>query len=224
MIDERLIQEITRQVLEQLGPQSSPAPATQPDIRQGFIPVGVSVRHLHLSQEDLNVLYGPGAELHPLRPLVQPGEYAAEEVVTLVGPKMRCLGPVRVLGPIRKRTQVEVSLTDAYLLGVVPPVRASGNLEGAESIIIVGPRGVLHKKETLIRANRHIHMNSEHAGLLGLKDNQEVKVRVHADRPMLLEGVQLRVSEKFVTEMHLDTDDANASGLTQGDLVQVVRG
>ena len=141
----------------------------------------------------------------------------------LVGPRMRCLGPVRVLGPLRRRTQVEVCLTDAIQLGVTPPVRASGNLDGAESIIIVGPKGVLHKKETLIRANRHIHMNSKDASLLGLGDNQEVRVRVGADRPMILEGVQLRVSDKFVTEMHLDTDDANASGLSQGDLVQVLK-
>jgi putative phosphotransacetylase len=224
MVDENLIAEITRRVLKELNENPSAGqPTGLPDIRQGFIPVGVSVRHLHVSPEDLETLYGPGAELHPMRPLLQPGEYAAEETVTLVGPKMRCLGPVRILGPVRKRTQVEVALTDAVQLGVVPPVRASGTLEKASSIIIVGPKGVLHKAETLIRANRHIHMNTQDARILGLKDNDTVRVRVQADRPMILENVQLRVSEKFVTEMHIDTDDANAAGLTQGDVVQIIR-
>jgi len=222
MVDERLVEEITRRILERLA-TGEEAPSSGGDIRQGFIPVGISVRHLHVSREDLEVLYGPGAELHPMRALLQKGEYAAEETVTLVGPKMRCLGPVRVLGPTRKRTQVEVALTDAVQLGVIPPVRPSGRLDGSESIIIVGPKGVLHKTETLIRANRHIHMSTGDAGLLGLKDNDTVKVQVQADRPLTFEGVQLRVKESFVTEMHLDTDDANAAGLSQGDRVQIIR-
>lgn len=222
MVDEKLVEEITRRVIEHLGLQGA-APAPPPDIRQGFIPVGISVRHLHVSQEDLESLYGPGAELHPMRPLIQEGEFAAEETVTLVGPKMRCVGPVRILGPVRSKTQVEVALTDGVQLGVVPPVRPSGQLEGSESIIIVGPRGVLHKTDALIRANRHIHMNTADAELLGLKDNDLVKVRVQADRPLVFEGVQVRVADSYVTEMHLDTDDANAAGLSQGDRVQIVK-
>ncbi len=222
MVDEKLVEEITRRVIERLG-LTEPLPSPSPNIEQGFIPVGISVRHLHVSKEDLEALYGPGAGLHPMRPLVQKDEFAAEETVTLVGPKMRCLGPVRILGPIRRRTQVEVALTDAVQLGVIPPVRPSGQLEGTESIIIVGPKGVLHKTETLIRANRHIHMSTADAEMLGLKDNDTVKVRVRADRPLTFEGVQLRVRESFVTEMHLDTDDANAAGLSQGDLVQILK-
>jgi len=222
MVDERLVDEITRRVLERLGPAGQ-VPPPSPDIRQGFIPVGISVRHLHVSQRDLETLYGSGAELHPMRALVQKGEFAAEETVTLVGPRMRCLGPVRILGPVRQRTQVEVALTDGVQLGVVPPVRASGDLGGAESIIIVGPKDVLHKTETLIRANRHIHMSTPDSELLELKDNDVVTVRVRADRPLVFEAVQLRVKETYVTEMHLDTDDANAAGLSQGDLVQIIR-
>lgn len=221
MIDEALIAEITRRVIESLG--HSGTPSSKPDIRQGYIPVGVSVRHLHVSQEDLDILYGPGAELHPMRPLIQTGEYAAEETVTLVGPKMRCLGPVRILGPIRRRTQVEVALTDAIQLGVIPPVRPSGSIDHTPGIIIVGPVGVVHKREGLIRANRHIHMHTSDAQMLGLKDNQIVRVKVQAERPLIFEGVQLRVGDQFVTEMHLDTDDANAAGLAQGNLVQVLK-
>ena len=222
MVDERLVEEITKRVLERLGtavPELNPPPEGPPP---GFVPVGISNRHLHLSKEDLEVLYGPGAELHSMRPLSQPGEFAAEETVILVGPKMRCLGAVRVLGPLRKTTQVEVSLTDAYLLGVIPPVRPSGQLEQSESIIIVGPKGALHHKSGLIRANRHIHMHTRDAQQIGVRDNQTVQVRVPGERPLLFEDVQLRVSDKFATEMHLDTDDANAAGISQGDLVQIL--
>ena len=180
------------------------------------LPVGVSVRHVHVSAEDLEVLYGPGYRLTPLRDLYQEGEFAAKEVVALVGPRMRALENVRILGPMRSRTQVEVSRTDAVYLGINPPVRASGDLIGSSPITLVGPKGTLILPEGAIIANRHIHMGLDDAQHFGVTDNQLVQVEVLGDKGLVFNNVQVRVKESFRLEMHLDTDDANASGITTG--------
>lgn len=183
------------------------------------IAIGVSNRHLHLSQADLEALFGPGYELTVLKDLGQPGQYAAEETVTLVGPK-GSISNVRVLGPVRSRTQVEVAMTDAYRLGVKPPVRDSGNLEGAAPITIEGPCGTVELDASVILAWRHIHMHTSDAKAYGVKDKDMVQVRVGGERGIIFENVLVRVRDDFALEMHVDTDEANAALLRNGEEVE----
>lgn len=215
-IDENLVQQVTQRVVSRLREASAAASSKM------LISVNISVRHCHLCQEHLDILYGPGSHLEERNPLYQPGEFASKQTVTLVGPRMRCLGEVRVLGPLRSKTQVEVSRTDAIFLGIDPPVKPSGNHEGSSGIILVGPVGVVHLQQGVILANRHIHLSAESAAKWGLHDNQNVSVRVETNKKTLLEDCQLRVSEKFLDEMHLDTDDGNACGLRGGEKVEIV--
>ena len=192
--------------------------------RQGnkFVPVGISARHVHLSQQDIEVLFGPGHQLTPVKALVQPGQYAAKEQVTLVGPKGQ-LAKVRVLGPARGETQVEVSLTDAMKLGVKGcPIRMSGKLAGTPGIKLVGPAGELTIPQGVIAAERHIHMSDAQAQAYGVKDGTVVSVKVTGPRPGTLDGVVCRVGSAHELEMHIDTDEANGSCLVNGDLVEVV--
>ncbi|NLK07562.1 MAG: phosphate propanoyltransferase [Firmicutes bacterium] len=189
---------------------------------EDWLPVGVSVRHVHISSHDLEVLYGPGCTLTPLRELYQVGEYACKEVVALVGPRMRALESVRILGPVREKTQVEVSRTDAVYLGIDPPVRASGDLTGSSPITLVGPKGTLVLQEGAIVANRHIHMNSTDANRYGVVDNDIVKVEVLGDKGLVFNNVQIRVQDSFRLQMHVDTDDANASGITNGAKARIL--
>lgn len=179
------------------------------------IPVGISNRHLHLSQVDLEALFGPGYGLQPQRDLLQPGQFAAGETVILAGPK-GCIERVRVLGPVRKQTQVEISRSDAFRLGVSPPVRESGALTGSAEITIIGPKGSVQLTEGLIIAWRHIHMSPADANLFGVTDGARVQVKVAGDRGMIFDQVIVRVSEKFRLEFHLDTDEANGAGINQG--------
>lgn len=210
MDEKALVTEITRRVMEVIRERGMSL--TDPDI----IPVGISVRHVHVSQADLEVLYGPGHKLTKRRDLYQEGEFAAEEVVSLVGPRMRALENVRILGPTRDRTQVEISRTDAIYLGLNPPVRQSGDLAGSAPITLVGPAGVLSLKEGCILANRHIHMSPAEARRFGVKDNDLVSVEVSGEKGLIFKHVQVRVKDTFKLQMHLDTDDANAAGITCG--------
>ncbi len=190
---------------------------------QDDIPVGVSNRHIHLSREDLNTLFGEGYELTPLKDLSQPGQYACKELLTIVGPSLRPIEKVRVLGPIRNNSQVEISRTDSYLLKVKPPVRESGKIKDSAPITIIGPKGIVTLKEGCIIANRHIHMSLEDGKRFGVKDNDYVTVDALGERRTRFYDVQVRVSDKFCLEMHLDTDDANAAGLGNGSKVKIVK-
>lgn len=222
-VDIALVEQITRRVIERIR-QGSPQTAPQSSAPSGpcRIPVNISVRHVHVCQKDVDVLFGRGFQLEPRNELYQPGQYAAKQFLTLVGPRMRCLGEVRVLGPLRSSTQVEISKTDAIFLGVDPPVRPSGNHEGTPGIILVGPVGVVHLQKGVILANRHIHLSTKTAQQYGFTDNQTVKVRVRTHKQTVFEDAQLRIHESFVDEMHVDTDDGNAAGLSGGELVEVV--
>jgi len=224
MADEQLVREITERVLRGLRPHFGLACPVEGavDLEHGWIPLGVSARHLHITQEDLETLYGEGHQMTSMRPLYQEGEYAAEETLVLIGPRMRAIGPVRILGPTREQTQVEVAYTDAIQLGIMPPVRPSGNHEDTPGIIVVGPKGVVHLRKGVVRANRHVHLGTGDAELLGVKDNALVKVRVCGDRPLIYYDVQVRVRDSFRAECHLDTDDANAAGVTSGMKVQIL--
>ncbi|MBO8165075.1 MAG: acetate/propionate family kinase [Brevibacillus sp.] len=185
------------------------------------VPVGISNRHVHLSKEHLDALFGPGYQLRKRKDLKQYGQYAAEETVTLVGPKGR-INNVRILGPLRSQTQVEVSRTDAYVLGIDPPIRDSGDLEGTAGILIQGPRGEVKIDDGVILAFRHIHFSLEDARRFGVRDKQLVSVEVKGPRSLILENVLCRVHKDYRLEFHIDTDEANAAGLQNGMEVEVI--
>lgn len=189
----------------------------------GFlVPVGVSNRHIHLSKEDLETLFGPGYELTKKKELMG-GQFAAEECCTIVGLKLRAIENVRVLGPVRKKTQVEISSTDARTLGIKVPVRESGDTAGSAPIAIVGPKGAVYCKEGCIVAARHIHMSPSDAAKAGVNDGDYVSVRVDNERGTTFDKVKIRVDESFTLEMHIDTDEANASEIKSGDKVAIVK-
>ena len=190
---------------------------------EGEIPVGVSNRHIHLSKNDLEVLFGEGYELTPIKDLSQPGQYACKEQLTIIGPSMRPIENVRVLGPVRKNSQVEISMTDSYVLKVKPPVRESGSIKGSAPIRIVGPKGVVELSEGCIIANRHIHMSPDEARVFGLSDGDYVDVDVNGKRRTRWFDVQVRVHKDFRLEMHVDTDDANSAGIGNGFKVKIVK-
>lgn len=186
------------------------------------IKIGVSQRHIHLSREDLDTLFGKGYEL-TVKKYLMGREFASEEVVTLVGKSLKSIENVRVLGPVRKNTQVEISKTDTFVLKVSPPVRPSGEVEGSERIVIVGPKGSVYLKEGVIIANRHIHLTPEYAKKHRINDNDYVDVEVEGVKPTRFYDVQVRVREDFNVEMHIDTDDANSTGLKNGALVRIIK-
>ncbi|MGB9692530.1 MAG: phosphate propanoyltransferase [Candidatus Sumerlaeaceae bacterium] len=217
--------------LQQREPQAHPQASRtietliSDDLRAGRIPIGVSARHVHLSREHLETLFGPNAELTVLRPLRQTGEFASNQQVLIVSSAGKCLGPVRILGPLRKATQVEISLTDCFALGLKkpPPVRPSGDHRDSIGLTLVGPVGSVTLTSGVIRANRHIHLHVSEAAALGLRDKDTVAVHVEGERPAILLDVQVRAAETFRSELHLDTDDANALGVKSGDFAQILR-
>ena len=213
------IAEMVKKVLSEMS-TSAPAAATAAN---GEVPVGVSNRHIHLTKADLETMFGKGYELTPLKDLSQPGQYACKETLTIVGPSLRPIENVRVLGPLRSKSQVEISMTDSFVLKVKPPVRESGNLAGSAPIRIVGPKGVVELKEGCIIANRHIHMSPADAQAFKVKDFDKVTVEVNGTRRTRWYDVQIRVHKDFRLEMHVDTDDANAVGIGNGSKVKVVK-
>ena len=214
---ERIAELVRSVILDMAG---APKAETEND---GLIPIGVSNRHIHLSTEDLETLFGKGYELTPIKDLSQPGQYACKEVLTIVGPSMRPIENVRVLGPVRSRSQVEISATDSYVLKVKPPVRESGKIEGSAPIRIIGPKGVVELSEGCIIANRHIHMSPEDGERFGVKDGDYITVDVNGKRRTRWFDVQVRVHKDFRLEMHVDTDDANACGIGNGFTVVPVK-
>ena len=209
------IEGIVQKVLYRLYPEETSGEISHRK-EIGKVPIGVSNRHLHLSKDVMEQLFGKKYELKKRNPLYQPGEFAAEETVTLVGPKMRAIERVRILGPLRDKTQVEVSQTDAINLGIRIPVRKSGDTAQSAPITIVGPKGSVFLEEGLILAQRHIHMSSEDASRMNLVDNQVVQVRAGKEKMIVFDGVLIRVKPTFKTEMHVDTDEANSAGITCG--------
>ncbi len=188
----------------------------------GMVEIEVSARHVHLTQEHVEVLFGPGAELIPARPLSQPGQYLSEQRVTLVGPKGK-KERTAVLGPVRKATQVELSKSDCVELGVKAPVRESGDVKGSGSITIVGPCGTLEIQEGVIIAHNHIHVSTADSRKFGLKDKQRVSVEVLSERPVVFKDVIVRVSDQFRCKMHIDFDEANAAMVSGFTLGQIIR-
>ncbi|MEW9125129.1 MAG: phosphate propanoyltransferase [Thermotaleaceae bacterium] len=187
-----------------------------------MIPVGLSNRHLHLSKEHIDTLFGEGYELTIMKDLSQPGQYAANEKVDIVGPKGALKG-VRVLGPARGQTQIEISLTDGFVLGVVPPVRDSGDLKDSPGAKIIGPKGEVVIEQGVIAAARHIHMHTSDAEKFDVVDKDIVDVQVGGKRGLLFNQVLVRVHPTYALEMHVDIDEGNAAGLKNGDLVELIK-
>src|SRR5579875_1312819 len=180
------------------------------------IPIGVSARHDHVSQEHLEMLFGANYQLTKRSDLSQPGQFAANETVTVVGPK-GSIERVRILGPVRGSTQIEVSKTDAIKLGLNPPLRESGNIKDSAPATIVGPKGSVYLSEGLIIAQNHIHMAPNDAETFKVENGQYVQVKVQGKRPLLFDQVLIRVSPRYQLEMHIDTDEANAALCATGD-------
>jgi putative phosphotransacetylase len=185
------------------------------------VPVGLSNKHLHLSLEDLEALFGKGYTLTPFKALKQPGQFASEEKVDVVGPK-GTLKAIRILGPVRKETQVELAMTDARTIGVAAPVKESGKLEGTPGVKLVGPAGEVEIDHGAIVALRHVHLSAEQAKEAGVKDKQMISVRFGGERGLVFDNVLVRSGEGHDAEIHLDTDEGNAAGLKNGDLGELI--
>lgn len=186
------------------------------------VPTGISVRHIHLGREHVERLFGPGHRLVEKKKLSQPGQFACEETLDVTGPK-GTISRVRVLGPERKQTQVEVAFSDARTLGITPPVRGSGDLHGTPGILLTGPCGQVELTEGVIIADRHIHMTPEDAVRFGVADGELVQVHVDGIKGGCMERVRIRVSGASALDFHIDTDDGNAFMLAQGQMVTVVK-
>lgn len=189
------------------------------------IPIEISARHIHLCQKDLEKLFGKGYQLKKLRNLSQPGSFAAKETLTLKNSK-RKIEKVRIVGPKRKKTQVELSLTDAIFLRMEVPIRKSGNLRGTPGVLLIGPKGKIKLKEGVICPWRHIHLSKKEAERLGLKEEDLVQIQVKRKRGLIFNNVMVRVSERFKTCLHLDTDEGNTCGIVkegQGTMIIKVK-
>jgi putative phosphotransacetylase len=187
------------------------------------IPVGISGRHLHLTKEHLETLFGPGYELTVMKELTQPGQYAAEEKVDVMSPDGKLLAGVRILGPVRPASQVEISKSDALRFKFVAPVRSSGDVKGSGAATLVGPKGQVKIEEGVIIADRHIHFSPEEAKTFGVVDRQVVSLKVGGIKAGILDNVLCRVHPQFRLDCHLDTDDGSAFMLNTGDMVELVK-
>ena len=208
--EQQLIEIVTQAVIKELS--------TRDDDK---VPVGISVRHIHLTRSNIDWLFGRNYQLTPKKALSQPGQFACEECLDVIGPK-GVLTKVRVLGPERNATQVELSQTDCRTIGINAPVRDSGDLEGTPGIKLRGPLGEIEIPKGVIIADRHIHMSPADAERFGLKDGDRVKVKIDGVKPGVMEHVLIRSGENHRLDMHIDTDDGNAFMLKQGQLVTVL--
>ena len=206
---------ITRLVMEALDKKENTG--------SGYlVPIGVSARHIHLTQEHVEILFGKGYQLTKKKELMG-GQFASNELVTIVGLKLRAIENVRVLGPVRSKSQVEISATDAIKLGVKAPIRPSGDIKGSAAIAVVGPKGVVYLEEGCIIAKRHIHMAPKDAQAAGVHDGDIVSVNADNERGTVFNHVQIRVDDSFTLEMHIDTDEANAAQIATGQTVTIIK-
>ena len=214
MVTDSQVELITRMVMEALNQKNESKGVY-------LVPVGVSARHVHLTQEHVEILFGKGYQLTKKKELMG-GQFASNELVTIVGLKLRAIENVRILGPARGRSQVEISATDAVKLGVKAPIRESGDVAGSAPIALVGPKGALYLTEGCIVAKRHIHMAPKDAIAAGVSDGDMVSVKAENERGTVFHEVKIRVDESFTLEMHIDTDEANAAKIATGDSVRVI--
>ncbi|CRK81809.1 phosphate propanoyltransferase [Neobacillus massiliamazoniensis] len=186
------------------------------------IPVGVSNRHIHLSQEDVNRLFGEGYQMTKLKDLLQPGQYACKETVTICGPK-GAIEKVRILGPVRSKTQVEILEGDGFKLGRGTQTRMSGDLQGTPGITLIGPKGSVQINEGLIVAQRHIHMGPEDAKHFGVHDGQIVSIEINGPRGGILNNVAIRANDASILECHIDIEEANAMGVNSSTKIKLIK-
>lgn len=213
-LDRATIEQIVREIVIQQAGASRGMPE---------LVVSVSARHVHLTDEHVETLFGPGHTLTPMKPLYQDGFFAAEETVMIVGPRKRMLPAVRILGPTRPHSQVELAFTDGISLGIELPVRASGKIEGTPGCVLVGPQGVVDLSQGVIRAERHVHMNFEHAAQYGVQNGDRMSLRIHSSCGVVLEDLLVRADEASKLEVHLDTDEGNASDLDHAKHVELIK-
>lgn len=211
MVNEELLKLVTQRVMEKVN-----------EYNAYKIPIGVSNRHVHVTQEDLETLYGKGYQLTKKSDLKQPGQYASNETVIIRGPKGE-FDRVRILGPVRKQSQIEISKTDSFRLGIRPPIRESGDLSGTPGLELIGPKGTVFLPQGAIIALRHIHMTPQQADAMGVKDKEIVEVETFGERRGIFGDVLIRVSDQFSLEMHVDVDEANACALSNNDYVMIRR-
>lgn len=186
------------------------------------LPIALSNRHIHVSQKDLDILFGEGYELTNFKDLSQPGQYACEEKVDVVGPKNTIKG-VRILGPVRPDTQFEISISDAFTLGVPPIIRNSGDIIDTPGVKLVGPKGEVEIDKGVIVAARHIHMHTDDGEEFGVVDNEIVSIRTAGPRGVIFENVLVRLHKNFALEMHVDVEEGNAAGIRNGDMVELIK-
>ncbi|REK11157.1 MAG: phosphate propanoyltransferase [Planctomycetota bacterium] len=219
VIDRFSVEQVVRDVvLGTIRAQFATAEKAAPELV-----VSISARHLHLTDEHVEVLFGRGRKLTEMKPLYQDGFFAAEETVMVVGPRRRMLPSVRVLGPTRSHSQVELAFTDAISLGIDPPVRKSGNISGSAGCVLVGPAGVVELHEGVIRAERHVHMSLEHAAYYGVRDGDRMSLRIESPCSLVLEDLLVRADATSKLEVHLDTDEGNAADLDHATRVELFK-
>ena len=227
-LDRAVVERIVRQiVLSQTGalPAANAAgSAPSPAAAQPNLVVSISARHCHLTDEHVEILFGPGAKLIPEKNLYQDGFYAAEQTVMVVGPRRRMLPNVRVLGPTRPASQVELAFTDAISLGIDAPVRHSGDIQGTPGCVLVGPKGVVELQEGVIRAARHVHMNNRDAEFYGVKKGDFMKLRIESPQcAVVFEDLLVRADATSKLEVHIDTDEGNACFLDGATKVELLK-
>jgi len=219
VLDRSTVERIVRQVVYDRFAQTG----TRNRLAAPRLVVNISARHIHLTQPDLETLYGTGAKLTVFKQLYQDGEFAANETLTLIGPRQRMITDVRILGPCRKFSQVELSFSDGISLGIDLPGRKSGTHTDTPGIYLQGPKGILELKKGVIRAERHVHMGDEDIRYYGVKDGDRMSLKIHSDCPTTLEGLLVRHGPNIKLEVHLDTDEGNAVNLTKASRVELIK-
>jgi propanediol utilization protein len=225
-LDRSIVESIVRQIVLSRGGNTAPenSKSQSSGENKSNLVVSISARHCHLTDEHVEILFGPGAKLIPEKPLYQDGFYAAEQTVMVVGPRRRMLPTVRVLGPTRSASQVELAFTDAISLGIDAPVRHSGNIKGTPGCVLVGPKGVVELSEGVIRAARHVHMNNRDAELYGVKNGDFMKLRVESPQStVVFEDLLVRADATSKLEVHIDTDEGNACYLDAATKVELLK-
>lgn len=214
-LDRTAVERLVREVVGlRLGLAGSPRPK---------VVVNISARHMHITQKDLEILFGPGAKLTVYRDLYQPGYFASEQMVTIIGPRHRTITNLRILGPVRPENQIELSFTDGIAMGIDLPVRMSGDIKNTPGCIVMGPKGHIEMKEGVIRALRHVHMSPEEAAQLGVKNGDMMKLRIDSSCPITVEGIVVRIGKGLNLEVHLDTDEGNACDLANAKGVELLK-
>ncbi len=220
--DRATVERLVRQVLrERLGSAGGDGRTAKPP--RSKLVVNISARHMHVSPEHLEVLFGPGAKLTVLKPLYQDGHFASEQTVTIIGPRHRTISNLRILGPCRPASQIELAFTDGIAMGLDLPVRLSGDVKDTPGCLVLGPKGYIELKEGVIRAQRHVHMHPHDAAYYGVGNGDMMKLRVEGRCATTFEDIIVRVDPKVKLEVHLDTDEGNACDLPGASRVELIR-